>query len=38
MVTVSVRYIVDEVNEAIRFYCDHRGFEEVMHPRRRSPC
>jgi catechol 2,3-dioxygenase-like lactoylglutathione lyase family enzyme len=29
---VSVRYIVDDVDEAIRFYVDHLGFSEVMHP------
>jgi catechol 2,3-dioxygenase-like lactoylglutathione lyase family enzyme len=32
MATVSVRYIVHDVDEAIRFYCDQLGFEEVMHP------
>ena len=32
MPTVSVRYIVNDVDEAIRFYCQHLGFEEVMHP------
>ena len=32
MTTVSVRYIVDDVDEAIAFYCRHLGFEEVMHP------
>jgi catechol 2,3-dioxygenase-like lactoylglutathione lyase family enzyme len=32
MATVSVRYIVDDVDAAIRFYCDLLGFEEVMHP------
>ena len=32
MPTVSVRYIVDDVDEAIRFYVDHLGFTEVMHP------
>lgn len=32
MATVSVRYIVHDVDEAIRFYCDRLGFEEVMHP------
>jgi catechol 2,3-dioxygenase-like lactoylglutathione lyase family enzyme len=32
MATVSVRYIVDDVDEAIRFYVDHLGFTEVMHP------
>jgi catechol 2,3-dioxygenase-like lactoylglutathione lyase family enzyme len=32
MATVSVRYIVHDVDEAIRFYCDLLGFEERMHP------
>src|SRR4249919_906176 len=32
MATVSVRYIVDDVDEAIAFYCGHLGFTEVMHP------
>lgn len=32
MATVSVRYIVHDVEAAIRFYCDHLGFEEQMHP------
>src|ERR671936_564099 len=32
MATVSVRYIVDDVDAAIRFYCDQLGFDEVMHP------
>jgi catechol 2,3-dioxygenase-like lactoylglutathione lyase family enzyme len=32
MATVSVRYIVDDVDAAIRFYCDRLGFEERMHP------
>ena len=32
MATVSVRYIVNDVDEAIRFYCDQLGFDEVMHP------
>jgi catechol 2,3-dioxygenase-like lactoylglutathione lyase family enzyme len=32
MATVSVRYIVDDVDTAIAFYCRHLGFEEVMHP------
>jgi catechol 2,3-dioxygenase-like lactoylglutathione lyase family enzyme len=32
MATVSVRYIVDDVDAAIRFYCDQLGFEERMHP------
>jgi catechol 2,3-dioxygenase-like lactoylglutathione lyase family enzyme len=32
MATVSVRYIVDDVDAAIAFYCQHLGFTEVMHP------
>jgi catechol 2,3-dioxygenase-like lactoylglutathione lyase family enzyme len=32
MASVSVRYIVDDVDSAIAFYCDHLGFEERMHP------
>jgi len=32
MATVSVRYIVFDVDDAIRFYCDRLGFDEVMHP------
>ena len=32
MATVSVRYIVDDVDAAIAFYRDHLGFEELMHP------
>lgn len=32
MATVSVRYIVNDVDESIAFYCGHLGFEEVMHP------
>jgi catechol 2,3-dioxygenase-like lactoylglutathione lyase family enzyme len=32
MATVSVRYIVDDVDVAIDFYCGRLGFEEVMHP------
>jgi catechol 2,3-dioxygenase-like lactoylglutathione lyase family enzyme len=32
MSTVSVRYIVDDVDAAISFYCDRLGFSEVMHP------
>lgn len=32
MATVSVRYIVHDVDEAIRFYCDHLGFHEEMRP------
>jgi catechol 2,3-dioxygenase-like lactoylglutathione lyase family enzyme len=30
--TVSVRYIVDDVDAAIAFYCERLGFTEVMHP------
>ena len=29
---VTVRYIVDDVDAAIAFYCGHLGFREVMHP------
>lgn len=32
MPSVSVRYIVDDVDEAIRFYVRLLGFDEVMHP------
>jgi catechol 2,3-dioxygenase-like lactoylglutathione lyase family enzyme len=32
MSTVSVRYIVNDVDEALAFYCGHLGFEEQMHP------
>src|SRR5438552_2479460 len=32
MATVSVRYIVTDVDEAIDFYCRHLGFAEDMHP------
>jgi catechol 2,3-dioxygenase-like lactoylglutathione lyase family enzyme len=32
MATVSVRYIVNDVDEAISFYGQHLGFTEVMHP------
>ena len=32
MATVSVRYIVHDVDAAIDFYCKRLGFEEVMHP------
>ena len=32
MATVSVRYIVDDVDEALSFYTGTLGFTEVMHP------
>jgi catechol 2,3-dioxygenase-like lactoylglutathione lyase family enzyme len=32
MATVSVRYIVNDVDEAIAFYCEQLGFREEMHP------
>ncbi|MBV9337867.1 MAG: VOC family protein, partial [Solirubrobacterales bacterium] len=32
MTKVSVRYIVDDVDAAIDFYCCHLGFREEMHP------
>ncbi len=35
MATVTVRYIVDDVDDvdaAIDFYCRHLGFRELMHP------
>jgi catechol 2,3-dioxygenase-like lactoylglutathione lyase family enzyme len=32
MATVSVRYIVHDVDAAIGFYCGHLGFQEQMHP------
>jgi catechol 2,3-dioxygenase-like lactoylglutathione lyase family enzyme len=32
MATVSVRYIVDDVDAAIDFYCRKLGFHEDMHP------
>jgi catechol 2,3-dioxygenase-like lactoylglutathione lyase family enzyme len=32
MPTVSVRYIVNDVDEAIAFYSEHLGFHEDMHP------
>lgn len=32
MPTVSVRYIVHDVDAALAFYCRHLGFDEVMHP------
>ncbi|HEY3528105.1 MAG TPA: VOC family protein [Nocardioides sp.] len=32
MSSISVRYIVDDVDAAIGFYCGQLGFTEVMHP------
>src|SRR6266853_5955139 len=32
MATVQVRDIVNDVDEAIAFYCQHLGFKEEMHP------
>jgi len=32
MASVQVRYIVDDVDAAIAFYCEKLGFKEVMHP------
>ena len=32
MATVQIRYIVNDVDAAIAFYCNHLGFNEVMHP------
>jgi catechol 2,3-dioxygenase-like lactoylglutathione lyase family enzyme len=32
MASVSVRYIVDDVDAAIDFYCGQLGFHEDMHP------
>ena len=32
MATVSVRYIVNDVDAAIDFYCRRLGFHEDMHP------
>jgi catechol 2,3-dioxygenase-like lactoylglutathione lyase family enzyme len=32
MATVSVRYIVDDLEAAIDFYCTHLGFHVDMHP------
>lgn len=32
MPTVSVRYIVNDVDSAIEFYCGQLGFHEDMHP------
>jgi catechol 2,3-dioxygenase-like lactoylglutathione lyase family enzyme len=32
MATVQVRYIVNDVDVALAFYCQHLGFHEEMHP------
>ncbi len=32
MATVSIRYIVHDVDAAIDFYCNRLGFHEDMHP------
>lgn len=32
MTRVSVRYLVDDVDEAVAFYRDHLGFEVQLHP------
>ena len=32
MPSVQVRYIVNDVDAAIAFYCGQLGFKEVMHP------
>jgi catechol 2,3-dioxygenase-like lactoylglutathione lyase family enzyme len=32
MATVTVRYIVDDVDASIDFYCRHLGFQEQLHP------
>jgi catechol 2,3-dioxygenase-like lactoylglutathione lyase family enzyme len=32
MASVSVRYIVDDVDAALAFYAEQLGFDEVMHP------
>src|SRR5215475_7742495 len=32
MASVQVRYIVNDVDSAISFYCRHLDFKQVMHP------
>lgn len=32
MSTVQIRYIVHDVDAAIAFYCQHLGFQTLMHP------
>ncbi len=34
MATVQVRYIVDDIDVAIAFYCQYFQFKEIMHPAR----
>ena len=38
MAAVQVRYIVDDVDQAIAFYCRHLGFREEMHQTTTSRC
>jgi hypothetical protein len=38
MATVSVRYIVNDIDAAIGFYTRHLGFSVQMHPNTCSPC
>jgi catechol 2,3-dioxygenase-like lactoylglutathione lyase family enzyme len=32
MATATVRYIIDDVDASIDFYCRILGFQELMHP------
>lgn len=32
MASVSIRYIVDDIDASIAFYSGHLGFQELMHP------
>ena len=32
MASIQIRYIEDDVDAAISFYCEHFKFKEVMHP------
>src|SRR5579872_5841472 len=32
MATVQIRYIVNDLDAAIAFYCQNLGFKEIMHP------
>jgi len=38
MATVQVRYIVNDVDAAIDFYCRHLGFMKTCTPLRPLPC